>query len=107
MVMPRAFSSGALSMLSNDRNTIFGLCFCKTFVMAAVNVVLPWSMWPMVPTLQCGLLRSNFSFALSLLHVARGALARVFLLLFRCSLHLRYDFLRNGSRSLLIAREVH
>jgi len=27
---------------------------------------LPWSMWPIVPTLQCGLLRSNFSFAISL-----------------------------------------
>ncbi len=41
MVMPRAFSSGALSIESNDRNTIFGLCFCNTFVIAAVNVVLP------------------------------------------------------------------
>jgi hypothetical protein len=39
--MPRAFSSGALSMLSKDRNTIFGLCFCNTLVMAAVSVVLP------------------------------------------------------------------
>ena len=28
--------------------------------MAAVSVVLPWSMWPMVPTLTCGLVRSNF-----------------------------------------------
>jgi hypothetical protein len=26
---------------------------------------LPWSMWPIVPTLTCGLLRSNFSFATS------------------------------------------
>jgi len=26
---------------------------------------LPWSMWPIVPTLQCGLVRSNFSFAIS------------------------------------------
>jgi hypothetical protein len=34
-------SSGALSIESNERNTILGLCFCKTFVMAAVNVVLP------------------------------------------------------------------
>src|SRR4051794_17277913 len=31
--------------------------------MAAVSVVLPWSMCPMVPTLTCGLSRSNFSFA--------------------------------------------
>jgi len=38
---PRAFSSGALSIESNDRNWIFGLCFCNTFVIAAVNVVFP------------------------------------------------------------------
>jgi len=25
------------------------LCFDNTFVIAAVNVVLPWSMWPIVP----------------------------------------------------------
>jgi hypothetical protein len=25
---------------------------------------LPWSMWPIVPTLTCGLSRSNFSFAI-------------------------------------------
>src|SRR6476619_2892311 len=36
-----------------------------TFVSAAVSVVLPWSMWPMVPTLTWGLDRSNFSFAIS------------------------------------------
>src|SRR5215212_1960881 len=34
-----------------------------TLVSAAVRVVLPWSIWPMVPTFTCGLLRSNFSFA--------------------------------------------
>src|SRR5688500_4133712 len=36
-----------------------------TFVSAAVRVVLPWSMCPMVPTLTCGLERSNFSLAMS------------------------------------------
>ena len=36
-----------------------------TLVSAAVSVVLPWSMCPMVPTLTCGLLRSNFSLAMS------------------------------------------
>src|SRR5438093_6792797 len=36
-----------------------------TLVSAAVRVVLPWSMWPMVPTFTCGLLRSNFSLAMS------------------------------------------
>jgi hypothetical protein len=36
----------------------------NTLVMAAVKVVLPWSTWPIVPMLQCGLLRSNFAFAM-------------------------------------------
>src|SRR6185503_19847311 len=36
-----------------------------TLVRAAFRVVLPWSMWPMVPTLTCGLDRSNFSLAMS------------------------------------------
>src|SRR3982751_4047250 len=58
--MPRAFSSGALSIESNARTWIFGLCLAKTFVIAAVRVVLPWSMCPIVPMLTCGLLRSNF-----------------------------------------------
>src|SRR3982751_1399157 len=36
-----------------------------TLVSAAVRVVLPWSMWPMVPTFTCGLEQSNFSLAMS------------------------------------------
>ena len=32
---------GALSIESNDRNWILGLCFDNTFVMAAVSVVFP------------------------------------------------------------------
>src|SRR6185369_14189267 len=32
--------------------------------MAAVSVVLPWSTWPIVPTFTCGLVRSNFPFAI-------------------------------------------
>jgi hypothetical protein len=36
----------------------------KYFVIAAVSVVLPWSTWPIVPMFTCGLLRSNFSFAI-------------------------------------------
>ena len=35
--------------------------------MAAVSVVLPWSMWPMVPTLTWGLVRSNFFLAIVVL----------------------------------------
>ena len=62
--MPRSFSSGALSISSKliDWPPYFS---DSTLVMAAVSVVLPWSMWPIVPTLTCGLLRSNFSFATS------------------------------------------
>ncbi len=40
-----------------------GTCRASTLVMAAVRVVLPWSTWPIVPMLTCGLLRSNFAFA--------------------------------------------
>src|SRR5947209_20099115 len=58
MVMPRAFSSGALSIWSNDRNWEPPF-MASTLVMAAVRVVLPWSTWPMVPTLTWGLLRSK------------------------------------------------
>src|SRR5579859_2661840 len=34
--------------------------------MAAVSVVLPWSTCPIVPTLICGLVRSNFCLAMAL-----------------------------------------
>jgi len=43
-VIPRSRSSGALSIVSNERKLFFGLCFDSTLVIAAVNVVLPWSM---------------------------------------------------------------
>src|SRR5207249_124510 len=64
MVMPRAFSSGALSIESNDRYFTFGLFFASTFVMHAVSVVFPWSMCPIVPTFTCGFTLSYFSFAM-------------------------------------------
>ena len=59
--MPRAFSSGALSIWSYDVNVAPPVS-ASIFVIAAVNVVLPWSTWPIVPTLQCGFVRSNFAF---------------------------------------------
>ena len=61
MVIPRSRSSGALSIESNARKVTLGLCLDNTLVIAAVKVVLPWSMCPIVPTFTCGLLRSNFS----------------------------------------------
>src|SRR6478752_6324523 len=64
MVMPRWRSSGALSIWSNAEAWFrVGYLSARTFVIAAVRVVLPWSTWPMVPMLTCGLLRSNFAFA--------------------------------------------
>src|SRR5262249_1977363 len=42
--------------------------------MAAVRVVLPWSMWPIVPTLTCGLVRVKVSLAIALLDALRHPL---------------------------------
>src|SRR6185312_8600365 len=62
--MPRARSSGAASISS------YALNFApprsaSTLVIAEVNDVLPWSTWPMVPMLTCGLFLSNFCFAIN------------------------------------------
>src|SRR6186997_651989 len=71
--MPRAFSSGALSIWSYAVNVAPPVS-ASTFVIAAVNDVLPWSTCPIVPTLQCGLFRSNFAFVIvSRPHQERGA----------------------------------
>jgi hypothetical protein len=43
IVIPRAFSSGALSIDSNDRAATFGFRFPNVIVIAAVNDVFPWS----------------------------------------------------------------
>src|SRR5215204_7393038 len=50
-------------MLSKLRNSASPFS-ADTFVIAAVSVVLPWSTCPIVPTLQWGLVRSNFSLAI-------------------------------------------
>src|SRR3954466_10252893 len=64
IVIPRAFSSGALSIWSNaDASLRSGYLSCRTLVIAAVSVVFPWSMCPMVPMLTCGLVRSNLALA--------------------------------------------
>ena len=60
--MPRSRSSGALSIESKARNSAPPLS-ARYFVIAAVSVVLPWSMWPIVPTFTCGFVRSNFFLA--------------------------------------------
>ena len=59
--MPRAFSSGALSIWSYAMNV--PPCFAAiTFVNAAVNVVFPWSTCPIVPTFTCGFAALKFFF---------------------------------------------
>jgi hypothetical protein len=62
-VIPRSRSSGALSIVSNARYSEPPF-IARYLVIAAVSDVLPWSMWPIVPMLTCGLLRSNFFFAI-------------------------------------------
>src|ERR1017187_4353189 len=65
MVMPRCFSSGALSIWSKGVNDVVGSLSDSTLVMAAVSVVLPWSMCPIVPTFTWGFVRSNFFLAMA------------------------------------------
>src|SRR5438105_4773954 len=62
--MPRWRSSGALSIDAKSRTCVFVPCSASTLVIAAVSVVLPWSMCPIVPTLTCGFERSNFCLAI-------------------------------------------
>src|SRR5262249_12319353 len=64
IVIPRSRSSGALSIESNARY-LAPPWVASTLVIAAVSVVLPWSICPIVPTFTCGLLRTNFCFAMS------------------------------------------
>ena len=51
-------------MLAKSVNDVPVPASASTLVMAAVRVVLPWSMWPIVPTLTWGLLRSNVFLAM-------------------------------------------
>src|SRR3954447_25239318 len=62
--MPRWRSSGAASIDAKSRATVLPPASARTLVIAAVRVVLPWSMCPIVPTLMCGFERSNFCFAI-------------------------------------------
>ena len=52
-------------MFSNSVNDEPSTLSASTLVIAAVSVVLPWSMWPIVPTLTWGLVRSNVSLAMT------------------------------------------
>src|SRR5690606_30437150 len=94
MVMPRAFSSGALSIWSYAVN-VAPPASARTFVIAAVSDVFPWSTCPIVPMLQCGFVRSNFAFAISGFSVPRG------------SGHAGADLVRDRLWDLFVVIEMH
>src|SRR5262245_40294479 len=97
--MPRAFSSGALSIWSYAMNV--PPCFTAiTFVSAAVNVVFPWSTCPIVPTFTCGLVRANFSLDMCL---PRTKFVSGCLLGAACL----DDRLRHTARHFGVARKLH
>src|SRR6516162_7478672 len=116
MVIPRSFSSFALSIWSKGvKGFTSGYLSCSTLVIAAVRVVLPWSMCPMVPMFTCGLVRSNLALAtaISLLSYPRrgpGALPGA-LLLTLCELlfasGLRDDLLGDVRRHFGVRVELH
>ncbi len=56
--------TSAMTLILSKTGTTGFRSFDSINVIAAVNVVLPWSTWPIVPTLQCGLVRSNFRLAI-------------------------------------------
>src|SRR5438067_12077168 len=62
--MPRWRSSGALSISAKLLTCPPPPRLWSTLEIAAVSVVLPWSICPMVPTLRCGFVRSNFCLAI-------------------------------------------
>jgi Elongation factor Tu GTP binding domain len=62
MITGAAQMDGAILVVSATD----GPMSAETFSSAAVNVVLPWSTWQIVPTLQWGLVRTNFSLAMGL-----------------------------------------
>src|SRR5438309_8034447 len=105
--MPRSRSSGALSIVSNERNVFFGLCFDNTFVIAAVNVVLPWSMCPIVPMFTCGLDRSNFSLPIAVHPLQLRRACRLIQNLVRSVVRVQLEELRAQiGRNLLQRRKV-
>src|SRR5262245_8648821 len=76
---------------------------CNTFVIAAVNVVLPWSMCPIVPTFTCGFVRSYFAFAIE----SPPALLPRSVALGGSAAGLGRDLLGNGRRHFFVAGKLH
>src|SRR6476659_4974257 len=102
--MPRSRSSGALSIWSYARN-FAKFFFASTFVIAAVSVVFPWSTCPIVPMFRCGLFRTNFSLAMSVVL----SLASVVLFDFSSvgAAHALDDRFRHVGRHGCVPRKLH
>src|SRR5437588_13041283 len=83
----------AISLYDFTFSTLFLYPWRATI--AAVRLVLPWSMWPIVPTLTCGLVRSNFFLAIV---AAPG---------FLLDLGLLYEFGGQVARDLGVVAEFH
>src|SRR5437773_4848352 len=88
MVIPRSRSSGALSIWSNATNSASPF-FAWILVIAAVNVVFPWSTCPIVPTFTWCFVRSNLALAMTL------------------TFHFRHDFFCLCLWYFLIMTELH
>src|SRR3954447_17743514 len=93
--MPRCRSSGALSISAKLLTCPPPPFLWRTLEIAAVSVVLPWSMCPIVPTLRCGFVRSNFCLAISLSSFGLGSRA------------LLGDLGRDRRRHFLVPVELH
>src|ERR687892_356631 len=76
---------------------------CSTFVIAAVNVVLPWSMCPIVPMFTCGFVRSYFALAMGAPPTPLASASAGHGLAGR----LGGDLFRHGRRHFLVTRELH
>src|SRR5689334_17489372 len=99
MVMPRSRSSGALSIVSKARYSASPYR-ARYFVIAAVRLVLPWSMWPIVPMFTCGLVRSNFFLAIADCSLAPRPSGRL-------DLRLLDEFRGQRGRNLGVVTEFH
>jgi hypothetical protein len=64
IVMPRAFFRRLVDLI--ERHELRRPRLRQHLAIAVVSVVLPWSICPIVPMLQCGFVRSNFAFAIVL-----------------------------------------
>src|SRR6185295_15963722 len=97
----RPWLSDAFATWSYDTNDFDQPLSVETLVSAAVSVVLPWSTCPIVPTLQCGFSRLNFSLAMELSVSFFRTLRRL------TSGELRLDLLGDRRGDLLVVIELH